>query len=92
MKFNIVLNTPRKFPIIRLDDNTPCIVGDASLKVFLSAGGLTMIHSCKIPGKHLCEIHPHNFIGVRETVDETSYFRLFRIEAVDGSLVRYTIV
>ena len=82
----------KEFPIIRLDDNTPCIVGDDSLKVFLSTGGLTTLHSCDLPDKHLCEVHPGDFIGVRETANETIYIRLFRINDVDGSRVRYTIV
>lgn len=103
MKFDVILNAApqtHQFPIIRLEDGTPCIVGDDSCKVFLADGGQTAIHPYPDPNearrtkptKHLCEIHSGDFVGIRAYVDGTIYIRVFRVDDVSGSHVRYTIV
>ena len=95
MKFNVILNAApqtHQFPIIRLEDRIPCIVGDNSCKVFLADGGQSATHPYTEPDKHLCEVHPGDFIGVREDVDGTIFLRTYRVNDVSGSHVRYTII
>ncbi len=93
MKFNVVVNTPtqeHKFPIVHLDDNTPCIVGSDFCKVFLLDGGCTAIHPYNELGKHLCEVHPGDFIGFVERVNGTTYLSSYRVDDVTGSHVLYS--
>ena len=95
MRFDVILNAApqaRQFPVIRLEDGTPCIVGDQFCKVFLADGGHTATHPYTEPDKQLCEVHPGDFIGVREDVNGTIFLRTYRVNDVSGSHVRYTII
>lgn len=93
MKFDIICNNnPKKkaFPVIRLDDDTSCIVGDDSYKVYTPTGGCAAVHPCSDPGKKLYEVYPGDFIGVCETVNGTMFLDSYRVDDVSGSHVRYT--
>lgn len=65
----------RLFPVRRLSDDTPCIVGSAtekassndnSLFVFSSEGERTKTHPLPEADKCLYEIHTGDFVGVYE--------------------------
>lgn len=92
MKFDVIINSFSKkhFPIVYLEDGTPCIVGDDSCKVFLPTGGHTVTHPYSEPGKHLCEVHPGDFIGTCDTMDGTHCLNSYRVDDVSGSHVLYT--
>ena len=94
MKFDVVVNSfsenKKKFPIIRLKDGTPCIVGDEFCKVICAANGCIATYSHADSKQSLYEIHPGDIIGIRETEDGTVYLGAYLVDDISETQVHCT--